>query len=98
MAPILTMGFKWSLNKVWSVTLMASKGLPVASTPTRDRTYSSPLSISASSRKWVYRQSPVFEFSEEEALAYDDTLEPLEKKELPCQEEFYILSSAMLPE
>ena len=35
---------------------------------------------------------------EEEALAYDDTLEPLEKKELPCQEEFYILSSAMLPE
>ena len=49
-------------------------------------------------RKWVYRQSPVFEFSEEEALAYDDTLEPLEKKELPCQEEFYILSSAMLPE
>ena len=33
-----------------------------------------------------------------EALAYDDTLEPLEKKELPCQEEFYILSSAMLPE
>ena len=49
-------------------------------------------------RKWVYRQSPVFEFSEEEALAYDDPLEPLEKKELPCQEEFYILSSAMLPE
>ena len=26
------MGFKWSLNKVWSVTLMASKGFPVAST------------------------------------------------------------------
>ena len=49
-------------------------------------------------RRWVYRQSPVFSFREEEALAYDDTLEPLEKKELPCQEEFYILSSAMLPE
>ncbi len=47
-------------------------------------------------RKWVYRQSPVFSFSEEEARRYDDTLEPLEKKELPCQEEFYILSHAVL--
>ena len=47
MAPMFTMGFRWSLSRVWSVMLMASKGLPVASTPTRERTYSSPLSISA---------------------------------------------------
>ena len=31
-------------------------------------------------RKWVYRDSPVMAFSEEEAQRYDDTLEKLEKK------------------
>ena len=47
-------------------------------------------------RKWVYRDSPVMAFSEEEAQRYDDTLEKLEKKWQPSQEEFYILSNASL--
>ena len=47
-------------------------------------------------RKWVYHQSPVFEFSEQDAERYDETLEPMEKKSLPCQEEFYILSNSIL--
>ena len=47
-------------------------------------------------RKWVYHQSPVFEFDEQDAERYDETLEPMEKKCLPCQEEFYILSNSIL--
>ena len=49
-------------------------------------------------KKWVYRQSPVFEFDEQEALRFDASLpEQPEKRVLPCQETFYILSSAVLP-
>ena len=33
---------------------------------------------------------------EEDALAFDDALEKLEKKHLPSQEEFYIMSHAFL--
>lgn len=47
-------------------------------------------------RKWVYHQSPVFEFDEQAAEHYDETLPPMEKKQLPCQEEFYMLSNSML--
>lgn len=47
-------------------------------------------------RKWVYRDSPVMAFSEEEAQRYDDTLEKLEKKWQPSQEEFYILSHSFV--
>ncbi|MPN23205.1 hypothetical protein SDC9_170593 [bioreactor metagenome] len=47
-------------------------------------------------RKWIYRQSPVLELSEAEAERYDETLEPMEKKRLPSQEEFYILSNSIL--
>ena len=47
-------------------------------------------------RKWVYHQSPVFEFDEQDAERYDETLEPMEKKCLPCQEEFYMLSNSIL--
>ena len=43
-------------------------------------------------RKWIYRDSPVMAISEEDARRYDDTLEKLEKRWLPSQEEFYILS------
>lgn len=43
-------------------------------------------------KAWVYRESPAMEFSEEEARWYDDTLPPMEKKWLPSQEEFYIMS------
>ena len=47
-------------------------------------------------RKWVYYQSPVYEIDEQEALCFDDALEKMEKKCLPCQEEFYILSNSII--
>lgn len=47
-------------------------------------------------KKWVYRQSPVFELDEQEAQRYDDRLAPMEKRWQPSQEEFYILSHATL--
>ena len=48
--------------------------------------------------KWIYRDSPVMAISEEEAELYDNTLEPLEKKYLPSQEEFYIMSHSFVEE
>ena len=47
-------------------------------------------------RKWFYYDSPVMVVSEEEAQKYDDTLEKLEKKFLPSQEEFYIMSHSFI--
>lgn len=47
-------------------------------------------------RKWVYHQSPVFEIDEQEAQRFDEGLEKLEKKILPCQEAFYILSNSTI--
>lgn len=47
-------------------------------------------------RKWFYRDSPVMSINEEEAQTYDDSLEPLEKKHLPSQEEFYIMSHSFV--
>ena len=48
-------------------------------------------------RKWIYRQSPVFDnFDEQAAERYDETLEPMERKVLPCQEEFYIHSNSII--
>ena len=47
-------------------------------------------------RKWFYYDSPVMAISEEEARKYDDTLEKMEKKHQPSQEEFYILSHAFI--
>ena len=42
-------------------------------------------------RHWVYRQSAVFDDLDEAAAErYDETLEPMEKKFQPSQEEFYI--------
>lgn len=46
--------------------------------------------------KWRYQDSPVMAVSEEEAERYDDTLEPMEKKYLPSQEEFYIMSHSFV--
>ncbi len=43
-------------------------------------------------RKWFYHDSPVMAIDEEEAAKYDDTLEKMEKKYLPSQEEFFIMS------
>ena len=47
-------------------------------------------------RRWVYRDSPVMSFDEGEARRYDDTLEPMERKHLPSQEEFYIMSHSFV--
>lgn len=47
-------------------------------------------------RKWYYHDSPVMTVNEEEAAAYDDTLEKLEKKRQPSQEEFYIMSHSFV--
>ena len=47
-------------------------------------------------RKRRYRDSPVMAIREEDAVAYDETLEPMEKKWAPSQEEFYILSHSFV--
>lgn len=47
-------------------------------------------------RKWVYYESPVMEISGEDAQQYDDTLEKMEKKHQPSQEEFYIMSHSFV--
>lgn len=47
-------------------------------------------------KQWTYYDSPVMAVSEEEARRYDDSLEKIERKWLPSQEEFAILSNAFL--
>ena len=47
-------------------------------------------------RKQVYFCSPVMKVSEEDARAYDDIWKPMEKKVLPSQEEFYIMSRSFI--
>ncbi|MDO5110964.1 MAG: N-acetyltransferase [Clostridia bacterium] len=49
-------------------------------------------------RKWFYYDSPVMAISEEAAQQYDDTLEKMEKKHRPSQEEFYIMSQSFVEE
>ena len=47
-------------------------------------------------RRWVYHESPVMAFTDEEAQAYDDGLEKMERAHQPSQEEFYIMSHSYL--
>lgn len=47
-------------------------------------------------RRWFYYQSPVFEIDEEAAECFDESLERLEKKYQPSQEEFYIHSHSTI--
>ena len=47
-------------------------------------------------RTWAYKDSPVMNVTEKDALAYDDTLPPLERKKLPCQEVFDIMSHSFV--
>lgn len=47
-------------------------------------------------RTWIYKESPAMQIREEDAKSFDDTLEKMEKKWQPSQEEFYILSNAVL--
>lgn len=49
-------------------------------------------------RKWYYKDSPVMLVNPEDAKAYDDTLPPKERKYLPSQEEFYIMSHSFVDE
>jgi len=47
-------------------------------------------------RKWVYYDSPVMKIDEQEAERFDDSLEKMEKKFQPSQEEFYIHSHSII--
>ncbi|MCI8455317.1 MAG: N-acetyltransferase [Lachnospiraceae bacterium] len=47
-------------------------------------------------KKWSYQDSPVMQIDEKEAKRFDDALEKMEKRVLPCQEEFYILSHSTI--
>lgn len=47
-------------------------------------------------RKWVYYESPAFTIKEEDIERFDGEFEKWEKKHCPSQEEFYILSNAVL--
>ena len=49
-------------------------------------------------RRWFYRDSPVMAIDEQAAQAYDSGLEPMEKKYLPSQDEFYIMSHSFVEE
>jgi len=45
---------------------------------------------------WFYADSPVMNVDEREAQAFDDGLEKMEKKWMPSQEAFYIMSHAFV--
>lgn len=47
-------------------------------------------------RRWFYTYSPVMDLDAQEVQNYDSTLEPLEKKYLPSQDEFYIMSHSFV--
>lgn len=46
--------------------------------------------------EWFYHESEVMKVRLEDAEAYDAGLPPMEKKHLPSQEEFYIMSNSFL--
>lgn len=47
-------------------------------------------------RKWIYYDSPVMKIDEQEAVRFDESLEKMEKKFQPSQEEFYIHSHSII--
>jgi predicted N-acetyltransferase YhbS len=47
-------------------------------------------------RKWVYYDSPVMKIDEQEAGRFNESLEKMEKKFQPSQEEFYIHSHSII--
>lgn len=49
-------------------------------------------------KRWVYRDSPVMHVDEAAARRYDDALMPMERRYLPSQEEFYIMSHSSVEE
>lgn len=48
-------------------------------------------------RRWAYYESPAMAIDEQEAERFDAGLPPMEKKVLPCQEEFYIHCHSIIP-
>ena len=48
--------------------------------------------------QWTYQESDIMAVSEEEAQNYDNSLEKLEKKYQPSQDEFYIMSRSFIQE
>ena len=48
--------------------------------------------------KWIYQESDIMAVSEERAQNYDDTLEKLERKYQPSQDEFYNMSHSFIEE
>ena len=47
-------------------------------------------------RKWVYYDSPVMRIDEQEAERFDESLEKMEKRFQPSQEEFFIFSHSII--
>ena len=47
-------------------------------------------------RKWIYYDSPVMKIDEKDAERFDESLEKMEKKFQPSQEEFYIHSHSTI--
>ncbi len=47
-------------------------------------------------RRWFYHDSPVMAIDGQAALEYDNGLEPMERKYLPSQDEFYIMSHSFV--
>lgn len=47
-------------------------------------------------RKWIYYDSSVMHIQEEDIQRFDESLEPMEKKYDPSQEEFFILRQSFL--
>ena len=47
-------------------------------------------------RIWFYSDSPVMSIDEGKAREFDDSLEKMEKRWMPSQEEFYIISQAFV--
>lgn len=47
-------------------------------------------------RRQFYRSSPVMDIDEQAAQEYDSGLEPMERRYLPSQDEFYIMSHAFI--
>ncbi len=45
---------------------------------------------------WTYYENPAIAIDLDEALAYDDTLEKMERKHMPSQDEFYIMSQSYI--
>ncbi len=48
--------------------------------------------------KWVYHESPAYEYDSADAAEFDKRFEPMEKEVRPGQEVFYILSHAVIRE